>query len=88
MAEYVAYCATKFGVIGLTEALGHELTETGVNTWAICPGQVDTMMARRAGVSPRARPGLIRPATVAGVICDLATGRRRAPSGAAVDVER
>jgi NAD(P)-dependent dehydrogenase (short-subunit alcohol dehydrogenase family) len=86
MAEYVVYCATKFGVVGLTEALADELGGTRIGVWAVCPGQVDTPMARRAGASPRERSSLIRPATVARVIFDLATGRRRERSGSAVDV--
>lgn len=83
--EYVTYCATKFGVVGLSEALADELAGTGVRVFAVCPGQVDTAMARRAG-GDRAR--MLRPARVAQVIVDLATGRRRARSGAAVDVAR
>lgn len=86
MAGYVVYCATKFGVVGLTEALADELRGTGVGVWAVCPGQVDTAMARKVGASRRDRAGLIRPATVARAILDLATGRRREPSGSAVDV--
>jgi len=87
-ADYATYCATKFGVVGFTEALGEELRGTGVRVWAVCPGQVDTPMAWKTGVSPRERASLIRPASVARVIVDLATGRRRVPSGAAVDVTR
>ncbi len=88
LAEYVTYCATKFGVVGFTEALGVELAGTGVRVWAVCPGLVDTPMARQAGVSPGERTGLIRPETVARTIVDLATGKRREPSGTAVDVTR
>ncbi|MFB3818646.1 MAG: SDR family NAD(P)-dependent oxidoreductase [Candidatus Methylomirabilales bacterium] len=86
MGDYVTYCASKFGVVGMTEALADELRGSGVSVWAVCPGQVDTAMARAAGASAADRAGLIRPETVARVILDLATGRRRAPSGAAVDV--
>ena len=87
--DYVTYCATKFGVVGLSEALAMELAGTGVRVWAVCPGLVDTQMARRAvGASPRERVGLLRPERVARVIVDLATGRRRAARGAAVDVVR
>jgi 3-oxoacyl-[acyl-carrier protein] reductase len=87
--EYVTYCATKFGVVGLTEALAQELGSTGVRVLAVCPGLVDTPMARRAvGVSASERAGLLRPQAVARVIVDLATGRRRVASGAAVDVVR
>jgi len=89
LGEYVTYCATKFGVVGLTAALADELAGTGWRVWAVCPGLVDTDMARRVvGVGPRERAGLIRPESVARAIVGLATGRRRAPSGAAVDVLR
>jgi NAD(P)-dependent dehydrogenase (short-subunit alcohol dehydrogenase family) len=85
-ADYVTYCATKFGVVGLTDALADELGGTGVRVWAVCPGQVDTPMARKAGASAAERKSLIPPETVARVILDLATGRRRERSGSAVDV--
>lgn len=87
-AEYVTYCATKFGVVGFTEALADELRGTGIRTWAVCPGEVDTQMARRPGVTERDRSQMIRPETVARVIVALATRRRRRSSGAAVDVTR
>ena len=86
MAEYATYCASKFGVVGFTQALADELEGTHVRVWAVCPGLVDTAMARQTGVSAGERRGLIRPASVARVIVDLATGRRREESGAAVDV--
>jgi short-subunit dehydrogenase len=85
--EYATYCASKFGLVGFTEALAEELTGTGVRVWAVCPGLVDTPMARQAGVSRAERHHLIRPESVAQVILDLAMGRRRANSGSAVDVE-
>jgi 3-oxoacyl-[acyl-carrier protein] reductase len=88
LGEYVTYCATKFGVIGLTEALADEVRGTGIRVYAVCPGQVDTAMARKAGATEQDRPDLIRPETVARVIVALASGRRRRPSGAAVDVTR
>jgi meso-butanediol dehydrogenase/(S,S)-butanediol dehydrogenase/diacetyl reductase len=86
-AEYVTYCASKFGIVGFTEALAEELDGTGLRVWAVCPGLVDTPMARRrVGVPSRER--LIRPETVARVIVNLATGRTRKASGTAVDVLR
>jgi ketoreductase len=41
------YCASKHGVIGFTKALGLELAKTGVTVNAVCPGYVETPMAKR-----------------------------------------
>ena len=40
------YTASKGGVIALTEALAIELTPQGINVNAICPGAIDTEMAK------------------------------------------
>jgi NAD(P)-dependent dehydrogenase (short-subunit alcohol dehydrogenase family) len=42
---YVAYCASKGGVLALTKALAAELAPT-VRVNAVCPGSVDTPMLR------------------------------------------
>ena len=88
LSHYITYGATKFGVVGLTQALADELRGTGIFVWAVCPGQVDTAMARRADATERERERLIRPESVARVIAALATGHRRAPSGAAIVIPR
>jgi NAD(P)-dependent dehydrogenase (short-subunit alcohol dehydrogenase family) len=84
--QYVPYCASKFGIVGFTEALADELAGTGVRVWAVCPGLVDTPMARESGISASERRGALKPEEVASVIVGLATGKRRAASGASVDV--
>jgi NAD(P)-dependent dehydrogenase (short-subunit alcohol dehydrogenase family) len=40
------YTASKGGVVALTEALALELTPQGINVNAICPGAIDTDMAK------------------------------------------
>lgn len=44
MGLYVDYCASKAGLIGLTQALAAELAERQIRVNAICPGPVDTPM--------------------------------------------
>lgn len=49
-----AYCASKFGVIGLTESLAEEVRSYGIRVHAILPGAVDTPMWDQNG--PLHRP--------------------------------
>ena len=39
------YSATKFGVVGFTQAMNKELSAQGIRSTALCPGFVDTAMA-------------------------------------------
>jgi NAD(P)-dependent dehydrogenase (short-subunit alcohol dehydrogenase family) len=41
-AKMAPYCASKYGVVGLTESLNAELSKRGVHFSAICPGIIDT----------------------------------------------
>ena len=42
IARYAAYCASKFAIIGFTQAMAQEVAQNRINVNAICPGLVDT----------------------------------------------
>jgi len=74
-----AYNVSKYGVVGLTEAIAVEGRKHGVSAICISPGAVDTEMLRRA--NPDLCPGLT-PGDVADLILALLDGPLAAASGA------
>jgi sorbitol-6-phosphate 2-dehydrogenase len=67
-SQFAAYCASKFGVIGLTQSLAVEVAPHGLRVNALCPGIVPTPMwdqqtidyARKRGMKPEdVRPYLL-----------------------------
>jgi NAD(P)-dependent dehydrogenase (short-subunit alcohol dehydrogenase family) len=47
IANYAAYCASKFGLQGLTESLAHEVRNDGILVTSILPGSTDTYFSGR-----------------------------------------
>lgn len=74
-----AYNVSKYGVIGLTEAIATEGRGLGISAICLSPGAVDTEMLARA--NPELRPGLT-PADVAELIVALLDSPLAAASGA------
>ena len=64
------YCASKFGQVGLTRALDHELREHGIRCTNVCPGGVATDFAldEGRGRSREALPGMMTADDVAEVV--------------------
>jgi NAD(P)-dependent dehydrogenase (short-subunit alcohol dehydrogenase family) len=66
-----AYCASKFGIIGLSQALAHEARSYGVKVYSVLPDIVDTPML---GLLGRAQLGAsLPPERVAELILHLLT---------------
>jgi NAD(P)-dependent dehydrogenase (short-subunit alcohol dehydrogenase family) len=74
-----AYNVSKYGVVGLTEAIAVEGKQHGISALCLSPGAVDTEMLRQA--NPDLRPGLT-PADVAHLIVALLDSPLVAASGA------
>jgi NADP-dependent 3-hydroxy acid dehydrogenase YdfG len=72
------YCASKFGQVGFTRALDHELREHGVRCTNVCPGGVATDFAldEGRGRSPEALPGMMSGDDVAEVVLFVLTRPR------------
>jgi 3-oxoacyl-[acyl-carrier protein] reductase len=76
-----AYCASKWGLLGLTKSLAEELRDSGVSVTSLLPGSVDTEMLRGSGFAP-----VLNPEQVAQVVFFLATRAPLAMTGATVEL--
>jgi 3-oxoacyl-[acyl-carrier protein] reductase len=66
IANYAAYCATKYGLLGYSESLALELREYNIKVSMILPGSTATYFS---GSTPEERlstkPGILRPEDIA-----------------------
>jgi 3-oxoacyl-[acyl-carrier protein] reductase len=72
------YCASKFGQVGLTRSLDHELRERGVRASNVCPGGVATEFALAEGYGrpPDVLSGMMSADDVADVVLFVLTRPR------------
>jgi 3-oxoacyl-[acyl-carrier protein] reductase len=80
-AGMTAYCASKWGLNGLTQALAAEVKDQGVLVTAVLPGSVDTDMLRGSGWTPE-----MTAADVARVVTFLCVEAPMAMSGSLVEM--
>jgi 3-oxoacyl-[acyl-carrier protein] reductase len=82
-----AYCASKFGIIGLTESVAKEVDDKNIKVMAICPGGVDTNMIKdivKAGYIP-SNKDLMKPDKVAKKIYDMIFNQKDYYNGQSIE---
>lgn len=82
-----AYCASKFGIIGLTESVAQEVANNNVKVIAICPGGVDTKMIKdivKAGYIP-SNKDLMKAQEVAKKIYDMIFNQKDYYNGQSIE---
>jgi 3-oxoacyl-[acyl-carrier protein] reductase len=83
-----AYCASKFGMIGLTESLAREVGNYNIRAMIICPGEVATKM--QADVDKQYyelnKHKMLHPRMVAEKIADMIFNDNKYKNGIAVDL--
>jgi len=79
VAGYSGYCASKAGITGLVRALAMELAPAEVQVNAICPGWVDTAMAREGVAGFAAALGVPYEDAYRRAMQDVPLGRMSAP---------
>jgi NAD(P)-dependent dehydrogenase (short-subunit alcohol dehydrogenase family) len=95
--DQVAYVAAKHGVVGLARALAQRLAPRGITVNAICPGWVDTEMARarhaELGITAaQAAAGMptgaiVQPDEIAAMVLHLAGPAGRSITGQALVID-
>jgi len=65
-----AYCASKWGLLGLTYCMAEDLRAHGIRVSAVCPGSVQTDFSPHAGKDPAK---MLQPEDVAHAVATLVT---------------
>jgi 3-oxoacyl-[acyl-carrier protein] reductase/meso-butanediol dehydrogenase/(S,S)-butanediol dehydrogenase/diacetyl reductase len=86
MANYGAYCATKFAVIGLTQQMALELARKGIRVNCVCPGATDTDMMDGTFTRMAERRGAAMEQIKSGVAASVPLGRQGRPEEQAAAV--
>lgn len=78
--ENSAYCASKFGVIGLMKCLAAELAPVGITVNAVCPGQIMTPMIEQLSRDRSTARGTTPESEIARLESTIPLGRLGDPS--------
>ncbi|MBD0336865.1 MAG: SDR family oxidoreductase, partial [Cyanobacteria bacterium Co-bin13] len=85
VGQLAAYCASKAGVVALTKAIADEMKGTDITANIVLPSVIDTPTNRQAMGEANASQW-VSPASLAGVICFLASAAAKDIRGAAIPV--
>jgi NAD(P)-dependent dehydrogenase (short-subunit alcohol dehydrogenase family) len=72
---YAAYCASKHALLGIVKCVSKELAPRGITVNAVCPGWVDTPMARADVTKTAAERGQPRDQVLADIHAAIPIGR-------------
>jgi 3-oxoacyl-[acyl-carrier protein] reductase len=82
------YCASKFGIMGLTESVAWEVGNYNIRVMTVCPGEVATKMQK--DVDPQYyklnKHKMLHPKTVAEKITDMVFDDKKYGNGVSVDL--
>ena len=82
-ADLAHYCASKFGVIGLSESLAREVGQNGIRVNCVCPGAVESQMNTATLAAMARRAGSSYEAVEESIIANTALGRLVQPADVA-----
>ena len=82
-----SYSASKFGILGLTEASAADLVDKNININAICPAGVETPLAHKSYPDiDFSKVKLMKPEEISKVVLFLASDDAKAIKGSFIDV--
>jgi len=76
MANFSAYCASKFGLVGLTKVVADETAGSGILVYAVLPGAVNTTLIADTDLDIEPSE-LMEPEYLAEKIFEAAKGKRK-----------
>ena len=86
-SNFSSYCASKFGMIGLTESVAKEIIDNNIKVMAICPGGVDTDMIKDMANDgfKKSNTNMMQPEEVAKKIYDMIINKKGYRNGQSIE---
>ena len=87
-ADISAYCASKFGMIGLTESVAWEVANYNIRVMVICPGEVDTQMQQKVDLNyyKNNKHNMLQPRDIAEKIAEMIFEEHQYHNGQSIEI--